>query len=417
MSPRPDRVIEIPTLGEIPVFNDPSIPIPKVGTLPGFEEAGQEFALALGMLAHQHSYVQNGVRHYDGIPVRYSDSVDRTLREVQLAGNLEEGSPAREAFVQKLLSREGKHWHKNFDVVVYDDTGDEQYGLARHDEEFADQIANDVIELTSDGRPLIYVMPVGPVGHYPFEARKLVKRKFNPDLVFPFAMDESTDAWGNAIPPEDAYGYIGPGFYRDLKVQFFDKLKDDEFEIPMENLHFALARDGIGYGLELYYDEMRRLMDRGARVLYTGGVGEIGHIEFSEGTFAVIAEAIQRGLSNNILNIIGAPLTVGSIYQNMGTSTYSAPFPPHCRTIHLGTFRMLRDYAASTDASMRTRIGLDNVERTLKWQPRITQAMLLHPEADPTLPCTYPSDLKGEDDQGSYTLGQSHLKGFNILSK
>ena len=67
-----------------------------------------------------------------------------------------------------------------------------------------------------------------------------------------------------------------------------------------------------------------RALAQDAGVIFTGGVGKIGHIMFWESTFGV---RLGRSLAEKVLWVRGAPLTYGTIDQNETTSSASAPVP------------------------------------------------------------------------------------------
>ena len=100
--------------------------------------------------------------------------------------------------------------------------------------------------------------------------------------------------------------------------QFFDLL-DADHQIPVKNRNFA-----AGKHLHSYETKVDRLMKKGAGVIFTGGVGKIGHIMFWESTFGV---RLNRSLAEQVLWVRGAPLTFGTIDQNETTSSATDDYP------------------------------------------------------------------------------------------
>jgi len=294
------------------------------------------------------------------------------------------------------LLRRKKHWHPEFAVELADN-------LEAHNYLFAINIFRRLMQHTSEGRPVIWITPVGPMGHYPIIAQLFNKlRCVNPRLVHTFAMDEWATRDGTVVSKKD-YPYMTQ-FREDMEQQFYS-LMDRQVRIPEGNRRFA-ANDGLCR----YEAEIDALLARGAGVIFTGGVGKIGHIMFWESTFGV---RLGKALSERVLWIRGAPLTYGTIDQNETTSSGSAPVPAFANSIGLGLFVKLREYGERNPGRVHAYFGLDNDEEPLKWQRFIAQCMLMMEEADPSFGASYVPTMPG-----AYIIVRSHVeKSFFVASK
>jgi hypothetical protein len=342
----------------------------------------------LAKIAEDFSFSERGKLVYRGHPAIYSDVVAETLELVQKSGGLSR---------ERLLRRK-PHWHEDFKVRICS-------SLEEHNYVFAAEIVQNLARHTSEGRPVIWVTPVGPMGHYSVIAE--IMNKFGDslglrsELIFPFAMDEWSDENGNAVTAE--FTSYMTSFASDMHEQFYSKLSYDA-RIPEENLHFA-AEDR----LRNYVPAIESLLEQEAGVVFTGGVGMVGHIMFWEPTYGTI---LGKELSEKVIYIRGAPLTTETLAQNRFTSVASAPVPAYANTIGLGLFCMLREYGEKNPGKANAFFGLDNVEEPLIWQRFIAQSMLAMEQADPSFGATYPATVPG-----AYIIVKNHLKGFKVQAK
>ena len=328
-----------------------------------------------------------GKKVYRGCPAEYSSAVWAVRQAVQ------QGKCG-----PKDLLRRKAHWHPDFRVDLADD-------IAQHNYKFAIHVFSKLCEHTLAGRPVIWVTPVGPMGHYPIIAELLNRMGHScvdPRLIFTFAMDEWATRGGEPVDRK-LYPYM-TDFRQDMEQQFYG-LIEPSMCIPEENRYFAADK-----GLHAYEHEMELLLDQAAGVIFTGGVGKIGHIMFWESTFGV---RLGKALSEKVLWIRGAPLTHGTIDQNETTSSGSAPVPAFANTIGLGLFVKLRKYGERNPGRVNAFFGLDNDEEPLKWQRFIAQCMLAMDEADPSFGASYVPTMPG-----AYIIVRSHVeKSFNVASK
>ncbi|MDP7395373.1 MAG: hypothetical protein QGF67_13335 [Lentisphaeria bacterium] len=324
-------------------------------------------------------------KSYIGHPAEYSGTVQAVRDRVR----------TKPPTPRDLLKRK-KHWHTDFGVEIVD-------SLEMHNSTMAINIFNRLAEHTSAGRPVIWITPVGPMGQYPIIAQLINKLgTVDTSLIHTFAMDEWATQDGEMIAKKD-YPYMTT-FRQDMAEQFFDLL-DADHQIPIKNRNFA-----AGKHLHSYEKKVDRLMNKGAGVIFTGGVGKIGHIMFWESTFGV---RLSRSLAEQVLWVRGAPLTFGTIDQNETTSSASAPVPVFANTIGLGLFVKLRNYGRKHRGRVHAYFGLDNIEEPLKWQRFIAQCMLMMETADPSFGASYVPTMPG-----AYIIVRSHVHdSFFVASK
>jgi len=320
-------------------------------------------------------------------------------------GHAAEYTPAVEAVRERVrrkpptpreLLRRKAHWHPEFAVELVDD-------VEAHNYVFAINIFQRLAEHTSQGRPVIWITPVGPMGHYPVIAELANKLAcVDPELVHTFAMDEWSTRDGEPVSAKD-YPYMTK-FQDDMQEQFYS-LMDPGVRIPKKNRRFA-----AGKGLREYEAQIDDLLARDAGVIFTGGVGKIGHIMFWESTFGA---RLGKALSEKVLWIRGAPLTNGTIDQNETTSSASAPVPAFANTIGLGFFVKFRKYGERNPGRVHAYFGLDNDDEPLKWQRFIAQCALMMEKADPSFGGSYVPTVPG-----AYIIVRSHVeKSFFVASK
>ena len=296
----------------------------------------------------------------------------------------------------KELLRRKKHWHPEFTVELVD-------SLGAHDYTFGINIYRRLAQYAGEGRPVIWITPVGPMGQYPVIAELMNKLGgVNPKLVHTFAMDEWSTGNGMSVSRRD-YPYMTK-FQEDMDEQFY-RLIDPKVRIPVRNRNFA-ADKGL-YGYEAAIDA---LLEKDAGVIVTGGVGKIGHIMFWESTYGA---RLGKALSEKVMWIRGAPLTYGTIDQNETTSSASAPVPVYANTIGLGLYVKLLKYGKRNPGRTHAYFGLDNIEESLKWQRFIAQNVLMMEKADPCFGGSYIPLMPG-----SFIMVRSHVEeSFFVQSK
>ena len=361
-------------------------PMVEVGTRTSDNSKKKKIEDILNGIVQENTRNIGGREIYRGHTCEFSPYVE-SIRE-----NVRKGigtSPDR-------LTEPKKHWDPGFQLELVQD-------VPQHNFTMANRIFSKLLEHTSAGRPVIYITPVGPMGQYPVLADLLnTVRGVDTRLIFPFAMDEWSTPEGTSLASVE-YPYM-TSFRQDMDEQFYGLLRGSG-KIPQSNVSFAADE-----GLREYTSRMQELLDKGAAVIVTGGVGKIGHIMFWEGTYGV---RLEKDLAEEVTWIRGAPLTNQTMDQNETTSSASAPVPAFANTIGLGLITMLRDYGRKNPGLAHAFFGLDNDEEPLKWQRFIAQVALSMEKEDPSLAVSYVPTFPG-----SFIMVQSHVyRSFNVASK
>lgn len=133
---------------------------------------------------------------------------------------------------------------------------------------FADDLVGRIRAARDDGRPLVAILPVGPMPQYELAVRAINAEKISLAHVHTFNMDEYANEDGVTAP------LSWPGsFERAMREQFFGMI-DEELRPPEANVHFPTRSVINSYGSMI--DDLG-----GADVCY-GGIGWCGHIAFWE---------------------------------------------------------------------------------------------------------------------------------------
>src|SRR5438309_2229743 len=179
------------------------------------------------------------------------------LAKIDRLGALEPAAvPRREAW-----------WHAQFQPVAcasYED----------FDTYLGHEIAREVQLARQAGRPLILILPVGPMGMYRWTVYFLTEWGVGCDHVHGFNMDEWSDAQGNTLPPDN------PGaFQYAMEQALYGPL--DQLTVPSGQRHFARKGD-----LPAYPAQIHDLKKQGGRLVTVFGIGRVCHIAFWEPHFA-----------------------------------------------------------------------------------------------------------------------------------
>ena len=110
-----------------------------------------------------------------------------------------------------------KHWDPSFQLELVQD-------VPQHNYVMANRIFSKLRQYTSEGRPVIYITPVGPMGQYSVLADLLnTVGGVDTRLIFPFAMDEWATSEGKSLAKTE-YPYM-TSFREDMAEQFYGLLK------------------------------------------------------------------------------------------------------------------------------------------------------------------------------------------------
>jgi glucosamine-6-phosphate deaminase len=264
------------------------------------------------------------------------------------------------------LTRPEKWWHPRFEPKGCST-------LEEFDTYLGHEIARTIDLSRREGRPLILILPVGPMGMYRWTVYFLREWGVSCKHVHGFNMDEWSDALGNTLPPEN------PGaFQYSMEQAFYGPLS--ELTVPGRQRHFALREE-----LPNYPAQIADLKKQGAKLVTVFGIGRVCHIAFWEPHFA--AEFSDVNAWKQQTHRLGARLHPLTIEQNALTSFRSRTtlVPAYANTIGPGLF-------LSSDQILGGADGAFN--RGMQWQG-LSLRMTLHHEPSPWIPSSFMPTLPG----------------------
>jgi len=264
------------------------------------------------------------------------------------------------------LARREPWWHPHFEPVAcasYED----------FDTFMGHEIAREVLLARQAGRPLVLILPVGPMGMYRWTVYFLKEWGVPCDHVHGFNMDEWSDAQGDTLPPDN------PGAFQFAMEQaLYGPLAAGT--VPKAQRHFALKSE-----LPTYAALIADLRKAGGKLVTVFGIGRVCHIAFWEPHFAAefAAEADWKKQTHRV----GARLHPLTIEQNALTSFRSRTtlVPAFANTIGPALF-------LSSDRIVGGADGAFN--RGMQWQG-LSLRMSLHHNPTPWIPSSYMPTLSG----------------------
>src|SRR5207253_2748113 len=190
-------------------------------------------------------------------------------------------------------------WHNSFEPVACASLGD-------FDTYMGHEIAREIQLSGHEGRPLILILPVGPMGMYRWAVYFLKEWGAACAHVHGFNMDEWSDSQGNTLPADNqgAFQYA-------MEQAFYGPL--GKATVPARQRHFALKNE-----LPAYAEQIAALKKQGGRLVTTFGIGRVCHIAFWEPHFA--AEFAGEADWKKQTHRLGARLHPLTIEQNALTS-------------------------------------------------------------------------------------------------
>jgi glucosamine-6-phosphate deaminase len=266
---------------------------------------------------------------------------------------------------QELVSRE-PWWHPEFEPVPC-------ASIADFDTYMGHEIARAVQRTKSAGKPLILILPVGPMGMYRWAVYFLKEWGHDCGHVHGFNMDEWSDAKGQTLPATDSGAFqfaMEQAFYGPLGAQ----------TVPVKQRHFALPQE-----LPTYAAQIADLKKQGGELVTIFGIGRVCHIAFWEpqfaGEYAIPAEWKQQ------THRLGAKLHPLTIEQNAITSFKSRTtlVPAFANTIGPALFLAADRIIGGADGSLG---------RGMMWQG-MSLWMTLHHEPTPWIPSSFMPTLAG----------------------
>ncbi len=271
-----------------------------------------------------------------------------------------------DACCEKGVARES-FWNKDFTPV-------ECESLHDFDTLMGHEIALQIKKTREEGRKLILILPVGPMGMYRWASYFINEWHLPCDHVYTFNMDEWSDADGNTLP-----NTLPASFEYSMKEAFFNKL--GEYTVPESQRNFATKEN-----LPTYAEKIKALKEEGAKMVLVYGIGRMCHIAFWEPQFATEYASDEEWKRET--HRIGAKLHPLTIEQNAITSFKSRTTLVPCRANTIGPGIFLgADYAIG---------GADGaLGRGMGWQG-MSFLTTLHYGPDRHITSTYIPTLKGK---------------------
>lgn len=231
-------------------------------------------------------------------------------------------------------------WHNEFKPVACDDVADFNMMLGH-------EIAHTIRKAREEGRKLIMIFPVGPMGMYRWAVYFLKEWKVFCSHVYGFNMDEWSDQEGNTLEATDP-----AAFQNAMEHAFYGPL--GELTVPKEQRNFATREN-----LPTYAEKIERLKQEGAKQVTVYGIGRMCHIAFWEPHFGQEFADVSEWMKCPCR--LGAKLHPLTIEQNALTSFKSRTTLVSCRANTIGPGIFLQsDYMIG---------GADGIfDRGMQWQ-------------------------------------------------
>jgi glucosamine-6-phosphate deaminase len=157
--------------------------------------------------------------------------------------------------------RLAEHANPDFRIALVDDPR-EFYA------QFAADLVGRVRAARDEGRPLVAILPVGPMPQYEIAAGVINRERLSLRHVHTFNMDEYANEDGVTAPVS------WPGSFQRAMLDGFFNLVDPDLRPPEEQIHFPTSA-AIG-------DYSARIEALGGADVCYGGIGWSGHIAFWE---------------------------------------------------------------------------------------------------------------------------------------
>jgi glucosamine-6-phosphate deaminase len=259
-----------------------------------------------------------------------------------------------------------KWWHPKFEPVQCASVED-------FDTYMGHEIAREIQRARQDGRHIVFILPVGPMGMYRWTVYFLKEWGVACDHVHGFNMDEWSDAQGNTLPAQT------PGaFQHAMEQALYGPL--ERLTVPAKQRHFAVKAE-----LPTYAHLIGELQKGGAKLVTVFGIGRVCHIAFWEPHFA--AEFATEKEWRAQTHRLGARLHPLTIEQNALTSFRSRTtlVPAFANTIGPALFLAADKIIGGADGTFG---------RGMQWQGLSLRMTLLH-EPTPWIPSSFMPTLAG----------------------
>jgi glucosamine-6-phosphate deaminase len=267
---------------------------------------------------------------------------------------------------ERITERE-RWWHPQFQPIACSDFAD-------FDVRMGHEIARVIQKARQQGRPIVLILPVGPMGMYRWAVYFLQEWEVDCSHVHGFNMDEWSDAQGNTLPP------TSPGaFQHAMEQAFYGPLGNRT--VPPKQRHFATKTE-----LPTYAQQIAELRKQGAQLVTVFGIGRVCHIAFWEPQFA--AEFASEAEWKAQTHRLGAKLHPLTVEQNAIHSFKSRTtlVPAFANTIGPALFLAADWIIGGADGALG---------RGMMWQG-MSLWMTLHHEPTPWIPSSYMPTLPGK---------------------
>jgi glucosamine-6-phosphate deaminase len=267
---------------------------------------------------------------------------------------------------ERITERE-RWWHPQFQPIACSDFAD-------FDVRMGHEIARVIQKARQQGRPIVLILPVGPMGMYRWAVYFLQEWEVDCSHVHGFNMDEWSDAQGNTLPP------TSPGaFQHAMEQAFYGPLGNRT--VPPKQRHFATKTE-----LPTYAQQIADLRKQGAQLVTVFGIGRVCHIAFWEPQFA--AEFASEAEWKAQTHRLGAKLHPLTVEQNAIHSFKSRTtlVPAFANTIGPALFLAADWIIGGADGALG---------RGMMWQG-MSLWMTLHHEPTPWIPSSYMPTLPGK---------------------
>jgi glucosamine-6-phosphate deaminase len=267
---------------------------------------------------------------------------------------------------ERITERE-RWWHPQFQPIACSD-------IADFDVRMGHEIAWVIQKARQQGRPIVLILPVGPMGMYRWAVYFLQEWEVDCSHVHGFNMDEWSDAQGNTLPP------TSPGaFQHAMEQAFYGPLGNRT--VPLKQRHFATKTE-----LPTYAQQIEELRKQGAQLVTVFGIGRVCHIAFWEPQFA--AEFASEAEWKAQTHRLGAKLHPLTVEQNAIHSFKSRTtlVPAFANTVGPALFLAADWIIGGADGALG---------RGMMWQG-MSLWMTLHHEPTPWIPSSYMPTLPGK---------------------
>src|SRR5438309_5434483 len=264
------------------------------------------------------------------------------------------------------LTKREKWWHPQFEPVACASFED-------FDTYMGHEIAREIQLTRHAGRPLILILPVGPMGMYRWTVYFLKEWGVPAEHVHGFNMDEWSDAQGNTLPSDNA-----GAFQHAMEQALYGPL--GSLTVPAKQRHFALKQE-----LPSYAAQIGELQKRGGKLVTVFGIGRVCHIAFWEPHFAAEFAGVDQWRKQT--HRLGARLHPLTVEQNALTSFRSRTtlVPAFANTIGPALFLSAERIIGGADGAFN---------RGMQWQG-LSLRMTLHHEPSPWIPSSFMPSLPG----------------------